>query len=34
MPQSGSNRKKSIGSIRERSSGQYELRYYDKLTQR
>ena len=34
MPQQGTNRKKGTGSIRERSAGHYELRYYDKATQR
>ena len=34
MPQLGTNRKKGTGSIRERSAGHYELRYYDKATQR
>jgi integrase len=34
MPQLGSNRKKGTGSIRERSAGHYELRYYDKATKR
>ena len=32
MPQLGTNRKKGTGSIRERSAGHYELRYYDKAT--
>ena len=34
MPQLGTNRKKGTGSIRERSAGHYELRYYDKDDQR
>jgi hypothetical protein len=34
MPQLGSNRKKGTGSIRERSAGHYELRYYDKANTR
>ena len=34
MPQLGSNRKKGTGSMRERSAGHYELRYYDKATKR
>ncbi len=34
MPQLGSNRKKGAGSIRERSAGHYEFRYYDKATRR
>jgi hypothetical protein len=34
MARLGSNRNKGIGSLRERSAGHYELRYYDKLTKR
>ena len=34
MPQLGTNRKKGTESTRERSAGHYELRYYDKATQR
>ena len=34
MPHVGSNRKKGTGSIRQRSAGHYELRYYDKAAKR